>query len=58
MLLGSESPAWARRSTGAYAQAFRDARVRALEGHGHGAAASAPELLAAEIADFLSSLQS
>lgn len=58
MLLGSESPAWARRSTGAYAQAFPDARVRSLEGHGHGAAASAPELLAAEIADLLSSLQS
>jgi pimeloyl-ACP methyl ester carboxylesterase len=53
LLLGSESPAWAQRSTAAYAEAFPDVRVRPLDGHGHGAAMSGPELLAAEIASFL-----
>ena len=56
MLLGSESPAWAQRSTPAYAEGFPDARVRPLEGHGHGAAVSGPELLATELAGFLGSL--
>jgi pimeloyl-ACP methyl ester carboxylesterase len=56
MLLGSESPSWARRSTQAYSSELPDVRVRALEGHGHGAAVSGPELLAAEIADFLASV--
>lgn len=53
LLLGSRSPAWARRSTGAYAEALRDATVRRLEGHGHGAAVTGPELLASEIEGFL-----
>ena len=53
LLIGSESPDWARRSTDAFAAAIPDARVRTLNGHGHGAAASAPELLASELSDFL-----
>ena len=53
MLVGSESPDWARRSTEAYAAAIPGAEVRTLEGHGHGAAMSAPELLAAELERFL-----
>ena len=54
MLLGSESPEWARRSTEAYSEALPNAEVRILEGHGHGATTSGPELLAAEVARFLS----
>jgi pimeloyl-ACP methyl ester carboxylesterase len=49
LLVGSESPEWARRSTDAYAAAIDGAEVRTLEGHGHGAAVSGPELLAAEL---------
>jgi pimeloyl-ACP methyl ester carboxylesterase len=49
LLVGSESPDWAQRSTEAFASALRDGRVRTLEGHGHGAATSAPELLAAQL---------
>jgi pimeloyl-ACP methyl ester carboxylesterase len=49
MLLGSESPDWARRSTEAYSAAIANADVRILDGHGHGATTSAPELLGAEI---------
>jgi pimeloyl-ACP methyl ester carboxylesterase len=52
MLLGSESPDWARRSTDAYSDAIPDAEVRILDGHGHGATTSGPALLAAEIARF------
>lgn len=55
MLLGSESPEWARRSTGAYADALPNPEVRRLEGHGHSANMSGPELLAAELERFLSS---
>ena len=53
LLVGSESPDWAHRSTAAYAEAIPDARVSKLEGQGHGAAASAPELVAAELRAFL-----
>ena len=53
MLLGSESPEWARRSTEAYSEALPHAELRILEGHGHGANTSGPELLAAEVARFL-----
>lgn len=49
LLVGSESPEWARRSTAAFAAAIRGAQVRTLEGHGHAATVSGPELLAAEI---------
>jgi pimeloyl-ACP methyl ester carboxylesterase len=54
LLVGSESPAWAHQSIAAFAGAIPDARVHTLEGQGHGAAVSAPELLAAELTDFLS----
>jgi pimeloyl-ACP methyl ester carboxylesterase len=54
MLLGSESPDWARLSTHGYSEAIPNVEVRMLEGHGHGANTSGPELLAAEIARFLS----
>jgi pimeloyl-ACP methyl ester carboxylesterase len=53
MLLGSESPQWARRSTAAYSEAIPHAEVRMLEGRGHGATTSDPELLAAELERFL-----
>lgn len=53
LLIGSESPAWAHRSVAAFAGAMPDARVHTLEGQGHGAAVSAPELVAAELAGFL-----
>jgi pimeloyl-ACP methyl ester carboxylesterase len=54
MLLGSESPDWARRSMNAYSEAIPNAEIRILQGHGHGATTSGPELLAAEVARFLS----
>jgi pimeloyl-ACP methyl ester carboxylesterase len=53
MLVGSESPEWARRSTDAFAAAIPGVQLRTLEGHGHGAAVSGPELLAAELERFL-----
>jgi pimeloyl-ACP methyl ester carboxylesterase len=53
MLLGTESPEWAQRSTPAYAAALGDVRVHRLEGGGHGAATSAPELVAKEVIGFL-----
>jgi pimeloyl-ACP methyl ester carboxylesterase len=49
LLLGSESPDWARRSTDAFAAAIPGAEVRVLDGHGHGANLSGPELVAAEL---------
>jgi pimeloyl-ACP methyl ester carboxylesterase len=53
LLMGSESPDWARRSTHAFATALPGAELNTLDGHGHGAAVSAPELLAAELERFL-----
>jgi pimeloyl-ACP methyl ester carboxylesterase len=52
VLVGSESPDWARRSTQAFAAAIPGAELHTLEGHGHGAAVSGPELLAGELAAF------
>jgi pimeloyl-ACP methyl ester carboxylesterase len=49
LLVGSESPDWARRSTEAFATAIEGAEVHTLEGEGHGAAIGAPELLGAEL---------
>jgi pimeloyl-ACP methyl ester carboxylesterase len=49
MLVGSESPAWATRSTAAYAEALPNVTVRTLDGEGHGAAVSAPELVASQL---------
>lgn len=53
MLVGSESPSWAVRSTKAYSEALPRAEARVLEGHGHGANVTAPELVAAEIERFV-----
>jgi pimeloyl-ACP methyl ester carboxylesterase len=53
LLLGTESPDWAHRSIEAYSGALRDATVHMLEGHGHGALVSGPELVASEIDGFL-----
>jgi pimeloyl-ACP methyl ester carboxylesterase len=52
LLVGSESPAWAQRSTEAFAAAIPGAEVFTLEGHGHGASVSAPGLLAAQLGAF------
>jgi len=52
VLVGSESPDWARRSTQAFASALPNAELHTLDGHGHGAAVSGPELLAGELAGF------
>jgi pimeloyl-ACP methyl ester carboxylesterase len=54
VLVGSESPDWARRSTQTFAATIPGAELHTLEGHGHGAAVSGPELLAAELAGFFS----
>jgi pimeloyl-ACP methyl ester carboxylesterase len=53
LLIGSESPDWAQRSTDAFAREIPDAEVRRLDGHGHGAAVSGPDLVAAELLRFL-----
>jgi pimeloyl-ACP methyl ester carboxylesterase len=53
LLVGSQSPDWAVRSTGAYAEALPSARPKTLEGHGHSANVTGPELLAAELGRFL-----
>ena len=52
LLVGSESPAWAVRSVEAHANAIARAETRVLEGHGHGANLTAPDLLAAELGRF------
>jgi pimeloyl-ACP methyl ester carboxylesterase len=53
ILVGSESPEWAKRSTAAFAAAIPRAELHTLHGQGHGAAVGAPELLAAELRGFL-----
>ena len=54
LLVGSESPAWAVRSVEALRETrSRAAELRVLEGQGHGANMTAPELLAAELGRFL-----
>jgi len=53
LLVGSRSPDWAKRSTEAFTAAIPESEVHTLEGHGHGASVSAPELLAAELRAFL-----
>jgi pimeloyl-ACP methyl ester carboxylesterase len=54
LLVGSESPSWAKRSTEYFAAAIPDSRVHVLDGHGHGAAFSGPDLVASELRAFLS----
>jgi pimeloyl-ACP methyl ester carboxylesterase len=53
LLVGSRSPAWAVRSTEAFAAALPNAEVRELDGQGHGAIATAPELVASVLDRFL-----
>jgi pimeloyl-ACP methyl ester carboxylesterase len=52
LLVGTESPAWAVRSVDAHADEIPGAEKRVLEGHGHGANLTAPDLLAAELTRF------
>lgn len=52
LLVGSESPPWAVRSVDAHAAAIPNAEKRVLEGQGHGANMTAPEVLAEELARF------
>jgi pimeloyl-ACP methyl ester carboxylesterase len=54
LLVGTRSPDWAVRSVDAYAAAIPRSETRALEGQGHSANMTAPELLAAELERFLS----
>ena len=54
LLLGEESPGWAREATEQIAAALPDARVAVLHGQGHVAIVTAPGLVAAELARFLS----
>lgn len=54
LLLGGESPDWAREGTERVRAALPDARVAVLPGQGHAATMTAPGLVAEEIARFLS----
>ena len=54
LLLGEESPDWAREGTERIRAILPDARVAALRGQGHMAIMTAPELVADEVARFLS----
>jgi pimeloyl-ACP methyl ester carboxylesterase len=53
LLLGTQSPPWARDITGALAAALPGAELVTLPGQGHDAIDSAPELLVAELGRFL-----
>jgi pimeloyl-ACP methyl ester carboxylesterase len=53
LLVGEQSPAWARRATEKVAATLPDVRVRELEGQGHSATLYAPDLLAGELTAFL-----
>ena len=52
LLVGSESPAWAVRSVDAHAEAMAGAERRTLDGHGHSANMTGPDLLAGELERF------
>jgi pimeloyl-ACP methyl ester carboxylesterase len=54
LLLGSESPEWARRGTEIVQSLLSNSSVVVLEGQGHVATMTAPELLAGEVVHFLS----
>lgn len=54
LLLGEESPGWAREGTERIREALPDARVAILPGQGHAAIMTAPELVAGEVVRFLS----
>jgi pimeloyl-ACP methyl ester carboxylesterase len=53
LLVGSRSPTWARKSTDAYAATIPQMEVITMDGQGHGAAFSAPAMLASELEAFL-----
>lgn len=52
LLLGEESPDWAHEGTERIRAALPDARVSVLQGQGHVAIMTAPELVADEVACF------
>ena len=52
LLLGSEST-WGKQATENATALIRDSRVAILQGQGHRATATAPELVASELAAFL-----
>lgn len=54
LLLGTESPDFAREATEMLHDRLPDSRIAHLEGHGHVATLTAPELLAEHITGFLS----
>lgn len=54
LLLGEESPDWAREGTERIRAALPDARVAILRGQGHAAIMTATELVAGEVTRFLS----
>jgi pimeloyl-ACP methyl ester carboxylesterase len=53
LLLGSESPQWAKNGTQVVQSVLPDTRVAVLQGEGHIALMTAPELVADEVARFL-----
>jgi pimeloyl-ACP methyl ester carboxylesterase len=53
LLLGEESPAWAREGTELIRSTLPDARVAVLAGQGHAALTTAPTLVADEVIRFL-----
>ena len=53
LLVGSESPAWAKTGTAVAHSVLRDSQVAELDGEGHLAILTAPELVAAEVNRFL-----
>ena len=53
LLTGSESPEWARHGTNLVSSLLPNSRVVVLEGQGHVALMTAPELLVAEVVRFL-----
>jgi len=52
LILGAQSPAWARDITGALAAVLPRSTLAVLDGQGHEATESAPELLASRLAGF------
>ena len=53
LLVGSQSPAWMKQGVEQFAAALPEARIEVLEGQGHNAQFSAPDLLAAKVRRFL-----
>jgi pimeloyl-ACP methyl ester carboxylesterase len=52
LLVGSRSPDWARESVDAHVEAIPGAELRTLDGHGHSANMTGPDLLARELERF------